>query len=81
MDNQNKPEPQVQQPKAEITSAQNQPAQQSQKQNPTKKPYRRYYNNRKKFRPSSGEPNQPQQQVQNFSFKKISVVVPFLNEE
>ncbi len=81
MDNQNKPEPQIQQPKAEIIPAQNQPPQQSQQQNQRKKTYRRYYNNRKKFRPSSGEPNQPQQQVQNFSFKKISIVVPFLNEE
>ncbi|MCX6175234.1 MAG: glycosyltransferase [Ignavibacteriales bacterium] len=81
MDNQNKPEPQTQQPKPEIIPAQNQPPQQSQKQNQPKKPYRRYYNNRKKFRPSSGEPNQPPPQVQNFSFKKISIVVPFLNEE
>ncbi|MEK6552294.1 MAG: glycosyltransferase family 2 protein [Bacteroidota bacterium] len=81
MDNQNKPEPQIQQPKAEIIPAKNQPPQQSQQQNQRKKTYRRYYNNRKKFRPSSGEPNQPQQQIQNFSFKKVSIIVPFFNEE
>ena len=56
------------------TQAQPQPGQQ-------KKPYRRYYNNRKKFRPQQGDQNQPPREIKSLSFKKVSIVVPLLNEE
>ena len=69
------------QPKPEPQRAQNQtqphPAQPSQQ----KKHYRKYYP-RKNFRPRAGE--QPQQQqipIQKFNFKKVSIVIPFLDEE
>lgn len=71
MDNQNKAEtPNIQTPNPQ----QGQSPQQ-------KKPYRRYYNNRKRFRPQQGDQNQPQRENKNISFKKVSVVVPLLNEE
>lgn len=73
MDTQNKPEiPNV--PASQGQQPQPQPGQQ-------KKPYRRYYNNRKKFRPQQGDQNQPQRETKNLSFKKVSIVVPLLNEE
>lgn len=68
------------------TSTSNSQPQQSQSQQPGgqqgqgKKPHRRYYN-RKKFRPAAGEQIQAPQSVQNFSFKKVSIVVPLFNEE
>jgi len=75
LDNQNKPEPQLQQQKMESTPAQTQQPPQK------KKPYRKYYGHRKRFKPASVESSNQQPLVQNFSFKKISVIVPFLNEE
>ena len=75
MDNQNKPETQI------PPSTQGQQTQQQQGQSQQKKPYRRYYNNRKKFRPQSGDQTQPQRESQGVSFKKVSIVVPLLNEE
>lgn len=54
---------------------------QSQPPNQQKKPYRRYYNNRRKPRTQSGEQNQPAPSVQNLSFKKVSIVIPLFNEE
>ena len=74
MDSQNKPE---------TTNPQNPQGQQLQQQGQPqqKKPYRRYYNNRKKFRPQSGDQTQPPRENQGVSFKKVSIVVPLLNEE
>lgn len=73
------------QPKPEMQSAPNQPKQQqaqpSQPQSQQKKHYRRYYN-RKNFRPRQPEQTQQQQlPIQKFGFKKVSIVVPFLDEE
>ncbi len=67
------------QTKPETSSTPNQ--QQSVQQTQQKKPYRRYYNNRKRFRPPVSDQTSPQQKIQNFSFKKISIVIPLLNEE
>ena len=74
LDNQNKPET----PGA--PAPQGQPAQ-PQGPSQQKKPYRRYYNNRKKFRPQQGEQSQPPRESKTLSFKKVSIVVPLLNEE
>ncbi|MEW6194941.1 MAG: glycosyltransferase [Bacteroidota bacterium] len=69
------------QTKPETSSTPNQPQQnQQQQQTQQKKPYRRYYN-RKRFRTPSGEQTAQVQRVQNFSFKKVSIVIPLLNEE
>ncbi len=70
MDNQNS---------QEQSAAASQQAPQNQGQTQTKKPYRRYYN-RRKFRPQ-GEQTQPARENKNLSFKKISILVPLLNEE
>lgn len=60
---------------------QNQSQQAAGQQSQRKKPYRRYYN-RKKFRPAANNDQaQAPQTVQNFSFKKVSVVIPLFNEE
>lgn len=77
MDNQNSLQQQV--PKQQIQPSQNQPSQQSQQQQ-KKKPYRRYYN-RRKFRPQHGDQIQPQVQIQKLNFKKVSIVVPLIDEE
>ena len=78
MDNQNKPEtPNTQTPLAPQSQPQGQPLQQGQQ----KKPYKRYYNNRKRFRPQQGDQNQPLRESKSISFKKISIVVPLFNEE
>ena len=62
------------------TSNQNTGSQQNTQQNQTKKkPYRRFYYRKKKAGQKQPE-NQPVH-VKNFSFKKVSVVVPLLNEE
>jgi glycosyltransferase involved in cell wall biosynthesis len=76
LDNQNKPETPNQQPKPDTQNNPNQ-----QQSSPQKKPFRRYYNNRKRFRPN--RPDQPQavQSVQRFSFKKVSIIIPLFNEE
>ena len=71
LDNQNKPEIHSQQQKPDT---QNNPIQQQQGQQ--KKPFRRYYNNRKRFRPHKPEQNQAPQSIQRFSFKKFSIVNP-----
>lgn len=82
MDNQNKPDNQASQPKPQTPNIQNQQAKPGQQQSQQKKPYRRYYN-RKRFRPQRSEQaHQPAPiQIQNFSFKKISIVVPILDED
>lgn len=80
MDNQNKPEATTPQPGSETTNIQNPQPQQLQQQSQQKKPYRRYYN-RKNYRTRQGDQNQARQSVQNFSFKKVSIVVPLFNEE
>lgn len=85
MNNQNKPELQATEPVhaglagQETTNTQNPLPQQLQQQNQQKKPYRRYYN-RKNYRRQSDQ-NQAKQSIQNFSFKKVSIVVPLFNEE
>jgi glycosyltransferase involved in cell wall biosynthesis len=74
LDNQQKQEPQ---------SSQNQGQSQTPSQPPVaqqKKPYRRYYGNRKKFR-APGEQSQSPSAIQKVTFKKISIVVPLLNED
>ena len=76
MDNQNKPESPSTPPPAPQSPQQGQPQQGQQK-----KPYRRYYNNRKRFRPQQGDQNQPARESKNLSFKKVSIIVPLLNEE
>jgi glycosyltransferase involved in cell wall biosynthesis len=81
LDNQQKPEPQSQGPVH--TPASPQAAGQSQgapQQTGQKKPYRRYYGNRKKFRPQ-GEQSHSPFAIQKISFKKVSIVVPLLNED
>jgi glycosyltransferase involved in cell wall biosynthesis len=81
LDNQQKPEPQGQGPVQ--TPSSTQAAGQLQgtpQQTGQKKPYRRYYGNRKKFRPQ-GEQNNSSFAIQKLSFKKVSVVVPLLNED
>ena len=81
MDNQNKPEtPPVTRNNPETPNTQPNQSPQKPQQPQQKKPYRRYYN-KNKFRPAHGGQNQPVSAIQNFSFKKVSVVVPFLNEE
>lgn len=78
MNEQNKPETNTQ----SSPPQQNQTPQTGQQQGPRKKSYRRYYNNRKKFRPSgTGDQSQGPQIIQNFSFKKISIVIPLFNED
>jgi len=81
LDNQQKPEPQsqgpVQTPASPLAAGQPQGAPQQANQ---KKSYRRYYGNRKKFRPQ-GEQGQPPSAIQKVSFKKVSIVVPLLNED
>jgi glycosyltransferase involved in cell wall biosynthesis len=78
LDEQNKPESNTQ----SSQPPQNTTPQTGQQQVPRKKPYKRYYNNRKKFRPSgTGEQTQGIQTIQHFSFKKISIVIPLFNEE
>jgi glycosyltransferase involved in cell wall biosynthesis len=74
------------QTKSDSPGTPNPPQQQAQQSQPGqqpaqhKKPYRRYYNRKKPPRQNQGEsPQQPQ--IQNFSFKKISIVIPLLNEE
>lgn len=67
MNGQNKPENQSSQ-----NSEQSSPQQQ-------KKTYRRYYHHRKKY--SSPQQKQPAVETQNISFKKVSIIVPLLNEE
>lgn len=80
MDNQNKPETtNPQNPQGQQPQQQGQPQPQGKPQQ--KKPYRRYYNNRKKFRPQSGDQTQQPRESQGVSFKKVSIVVPLLNEE
>ncbi len=80
MDNQNKPETtNPQNPQGQQPQQQGQPQPQGKPQQ--KKPYRRYYNNRKKFRPQSGDQTQQLRESQGVSFKKVSIVVPLLNEE
>jgi len=64
------------QQKPETPNTQNQ--QTNQPQNKQKRPYRRYYH-RKKVNPQ--QPKQQFQPVQNFNFKKISIIVPLYNEE
>jgi len=74
LDNQQKQEPQ---------NSQNQGQSQTPSQPPVaqqKKPYRRYYGNRKKFR-APGEQSQSPSAIQKITFKKISIVVPLLNED
>ena len=81
LDNQQKPEPQSQGPVH--TPASPQAAGQPQgapQQTGQKKPYRRYYGNKKKFRPQGEQSNTPFA-IQKLSFKKVSVVVPLLNED
>jgi len=71
LDNQNKPETPA--PQEQTNQPQGQPQQ--------KKPYRRYYNNRRKSRPHQGGQNQPPRESKSVSFRKVSIVVPLLNEE
>ncbi|MCX6169749.1 MAG: glycosyltransferase family 2 protein [Ignavibacteriales bacterium] len=78
MDSQNKPEVPVQQSPQVQPLQPGQPQQQGQPQQ--RKPYRKYYNNRKKTRPP-GEQSQTIRDNQGVSFKKVSIVVPLLNEE
>ncbi len=66
----------TEQQKSELPTPQSTQPQQGQQHQ--KKPYRRYYN-RKRFRTSSTEGTQ--QTIQNFGFKKVSIVIPLLNEE
>jgi glycosyltransferase involved in cell wall biosynthesis len=74
LEEQNKPESNIQ-----SSAPQQNPNQQ---QGQRKKPYRRYYGNRRKPRTNSaGEQQQGPITIQNFSFKKISIVVPLYNEE
>lgn len=73
------------QQKPESQSQQNQPnaqqGQASQQQSQQKKHHRRYYH-RKNFRQRpSDQPQQQQLPIQKFGFKKVSIVVPFLDEE
>ncbi len=73
------------QQKAEPQNTQNQPQTQqeqaSQQQPQQKKHYRRYYH-KKNFRPRQQEKSQQQQlPIQKFTFKKVSIVVPFFDEE
>src|SRR3989339_68897 len=72
------------QQKTEPQNTQNQPQQQGQQKKPYRRPYyRRNYNQNRK--PTGQTPNQPPMQqpviVQTVSFKKVSIVVPLLNEE
>lgn len=64
------------QQKPEAPNTQNH--QPNQPQNKQKRPYRRYYY-RKKVSPQ--QQKQQYQPVQNFSFKKISIIIPLYNEE
>jgi len=79
LDNQQKPEQPSQgqsQTPASPQAAQLQGVQQTNQ----KKPYRRYYGNRKRFKPQ-GEQSHSPSAIQKLSFKKISIVVPLLNED
>jgi len=80
LDNQQKPEQQSQGQTQTPASPQAAQQQQGAQQTAQKKPYRRYYGNRKKFRPQ-GEQGQSSSSIQKVSFKKISIVVPLFNED
>jgi glycosyltransferase involved in cell wall biosynthesis len=79
LDNQQKPE-QSNQVQAQTPASPQVAQQQGAQQTTHKKPYRRYYGNKKKFRPQ-GEQGQSPFAIQKLSFKKISIVVPLLNED
>lgn len=58
---------------------QNSSNQQKSQQGQGKRPYRRFYNRKKK--PQQSQQDAPAQQLKRYSFKKISVIVPLYNEE
>jgi glycosyltransferase involved in cell wall biosynthesis len=58
-----------------------QPVANTDKAQQNKRPARKYYYNRKKFKPAQGQQDFPVREQLKFSFKKISIVIPLYNEE
>ncbi len=57
----------------------NKPQNQNNQNAPAKKPRRRYYHHKR--RPQQNNPQDQQRQIQGFPFKRVSILIPLLDEE